>query len=309
MDLFNLFVSGEKIYKQIKKKPSELTFEDYLLMMDPFFISEKDILSVQKHSGGSFISSAISSAASSGLGNALASGNASSIGSALSSAAPGLGSAASSAAPGLGNALSSAAPGLGNALSSAAPGLGSALSSGDASGIGNALSSAAPGLGSALSSGDASGIGNALSSAAPGLGSALSSGDASGLASSLGASAPGGLASALGAAASSSSDDDDDGKSSSKPKKGKMDYLKSLGSSKLSAEQIEEEKESPFIAQKDSPEYRDSLDELKKKFGKYLKYFIVAIIIGGAPVFIWFFISYFAFKRFRSTYKWMVNPL
>ena len=39
MDLYNLVVSGEKIYNQIKKSPKDLTYEDYLLMMDPFFIS------------------------------------------------------------------------------------------------------------------------------------------------------------------------------------------------------------------------------------------------------------------------------
>ena len=30
MDLYNLFVSGEKIYKQVQKSPKELNYEDYL---------------------------------------------------------------------------------------------------------------------------------------------------------------------------------------------------------------------------------------------------------------------------------------
>jgi hypothetical protein len=186
MDLYNLFVSGEKIYKQIKKSPRELTYEDYLLMMDPFFISENDIIDVEKMDklkGGSSDDE------------------------------------------------------FGEDLSS--------------------LSS----LSQSLESGD-----------------------------------------------------------SSESKKDKSNFLsKFFKKNEMSEKDIKDELEGSDSEQL-SPEEQEIKDEMKKDkknalknfksgTGKFLKYFILLLFIGGGPLFIWFFIMYHTFKRMKSTYKWMIEPM
>lgn len=208
MDLYNLFVSGEKIYRQIQKSPSELTYEDYLLMMDPFFISENDIVEVERKKkrskrGGSEEAGSGDGEASSGDGEA---------------------------------------------------------SSGD---------------------GD-------------------DGGDDFG-------------------------DDDGDSEEGGKKKKGFLSKLMKGDLSELSDEELAEE-EAKLLEQdtenmenegesseeneeKKDKDKKNALKEFKGNIGTFLKYFVLLLFIGGGPLLIWFVIMYHTFKRLRTTYKWMIEPM
>ena len=210
MDLYNLFVSGEKIYNQIQKSPSELTYEDYLLMMDPFFISENDIVEVERKKkrrskrGGSEESVEVESPSGDGDGN----------------------------------------------------------EEGDGDDFGD--------------DGD--------------------DGDEDG--------------------------GEDGNKDSGKKKDSVLEKIKKGDFSSLSDEELAEE-EAKLLEQdeenysqtseenedKKDKEKKNALNEFKGNMGSFLKYFVLLLFIGGGPLIIWFVIMYFTFKRLRSTYKWMIEPM
>jgi hypothetical protein len=185
MDLYNLFVSGEKIYKQIKKSPKELTYEDYLLMMDPFFISENDIIEIEKN------------------GSNMKGG------------------------------------------------------SNDEDDFGE---------------NDKGGTDDASSS---------------------------------------------DNKSSKK--KGIFSTL--FRTKEKSEKDIEDEnviledkseepsQEQQIMDNEMKKDKKNALSKFKQGSGTFIKYFVIALIFGGGPLFIWFFVMYHTFKRMKSTYKWMIEPM
>lgn len=183
MDLYNLFVSGEKIYNQIKKSPKDLTYEDYLLMMDPFFISENDIVEVERNN----------------------------------------------------------------------------LKGGSEDEFGDDMSSFVESL---------------------------------------------------------QTEEGGEGGEGGEAGSGFLSKLNPFKSAKMSEKDIQDEEATPDISLEEQEvkeemkkDKKNALQNFKKGMSSFLKYFIILLFIGGGPLFIWFVIMYYTFKRMKSAYKWMIEPM
>jgi len=194
MDLYNLFVSGEKIYKQVQKSPKELNYEDYLLMIDPFFISEHDIVDVEKNYKNK-----------------------------------------------------------------------------------NKNKNKRGGSDGTDEFGESE------------------SGE-----------------SESGESESGESESGESDKGSEEGKKGKSlsDYFSGKMSEKeIQDEETNEDEKDPEKEAEEKTDRKDALKNFKDGAGSFIKYFVIMLLIGGGPLFIWFIIMYHTFKRMKSTYKWMIEPM
>ena len=53
MDIYSIYIGFKNIYYQLEKDPEDIETEDMLVMIDPFFITEKEFFDLDRQVGGS----------------------------------------------------------------------------------------------------------------------------------------------------------------------------------------------------------------------------------------------------------------